>query len=133
MAIARFIRCLEAGDPSPSTATAARGATTRTSTTSLDGVEAALDRSLSFEIVNLGGAHPVTLTDLVASLERATGRTATLDRRPDQPGDVPVTFAAVEKAERVLGFHAKVALDEGLRRTVAWQRSHSPRTAAART
>ena len=133
MAIARFLRCLESGDPLPFYGD---GRSRRDYTyidDILDGVEAALDRSLSFEIVNLGGAHPVTLTDLVASLERATGRTATLDRRPDQPGDVPVTFAAVEKAERVLGFRARVALEEGLRRTVAWQRSHTPQSAAART
>ncbi len=133
MAIARFIRCLESGEALPFYGD---GRSRRDYTyidDILDGVEAALDRSLAFEIVNLGGAHPVTLTDLVASLERATGRTAKLDCRPDQPGDVPVTFAAVEKAERVLGFRARVGLEEGLRRTVAWQRSQPPRAAAART
>jgi nucleoside-diphosphate-sugar epimerase len=41
-----------------------------------------------------------------------------------------VTFAAVDKAERVLGFRARVPLEEGLRRTVAWYRAHAlaPRT-----
>jgi UDP-glucuronate 4-epimerase len=130
MAIARFIRCLETGRPIPFYGD---GGSRRDYTyidDILDGVEAALDRSIDFEILNLGGAHPVTLTDLVAALERATGRTARLDRMPDQPGDVPVTFAATEKAERVLGFRAKVPLEEGLRRTVAWHRSH-PAPAAA--
>ena len=125
MAIARFIRCLETDQPIPFFGD---GGSRRDYTyidDILDGVEAALDRSIDFEIVNLGGAHPVTLTDLVAALERATGRKARLDRQPDQPGDVPVTFAATEKAERVLGFRARVPLEEGLRRTVAWHRSHA--------
>ena len=88
-----------------------------------DGVEAALDREASgFEIVNLGGATPVTLTELVAAIEKATGRTAILDRQPSQPGDVPVTYAAVEKARRLLGFRARVPLAEGLRRSVDWYR-----------
>ena len=126
MAIAKFLRCLEANRPIPFYGD---GGSRRDYTyidDILDGIEAALDRPVDFEIVNLGGAHPVTLSELVASLERATGRTATLNRQPDQPGDVPVTFAATEKAEKVLGFRARVPLEEGLRRTVAWYRSRRP-------
>ena len=130
MAIARFLRCLESGETIPFYGD---GSSRRDYTyidDILDSIEAALDRSLSFEIVNLGGAHPVTLSELVSALERATGHEAGLERLPDQPGDVPVTFAAVEKAERVLGFRARVPLEEGLRRTVAWYRAHAlaPRT-----
>ena len=124
MAIARFIRCLEEGRPIPFFGD---GGSRRDYTyidDIVDGVEAALEKPLSFEIINLGGARPVTLSDLVAALESATGRTALLDRRPDQPGDVPATFAANEKAERLLGFRARVPLPEGLRRSVAWYRSN---------
>src|SRR5262245_45006092 len=126
MAIAKFLRCLETGQTIPFYGD---GSSRRDYTyidDILDGVEAALARPIDFETVNLGGAHPATLAELVASLEQATGRTATLNRQPDQPGDVPVTFAATEKAEKVLGFRARVPLEEGLRRTVAWYRSHRP-------
>ncbi len=64
----------------------------------------------------------MTLTELVAAVEKATGRRAILERQPSQPGDVPVTFASTEKAERVLGFRARVPLAEGLRRSVEWYR-----------
>ena len=77
--------------------------------------------------MNLGGAHPVTLTELVAALERATGKRARLERHPDQPGDVPVTYAAVDKAGRLLGFQARVPLEEGLRRSVEWYRNEASR------
>ena len=64
----------------------------------------------------------MTLSDLVTEVERATGRPARLDRQPLQPGDVPVTYASVEKAERLLGFRARVPLAEGLKRSVEWFR-----------
>jgi UDP-glucuronate 4-epimerase len=122
MAIARFIRCLEESRPIPFYGD---GGSRRDYTyieDIVDGVEAALSAPLSFEIINLGGAHPVTLANLVRALESATGKTAILDRQPDQPGDVPATYAAVEKAQRLLGFRARVPLDEGLRRSVEWYR-----------
>ena len=127
MAIARFIRCLENGEPIPFYGD---GGSRRDYTyidDIADGVEAALEADFAFEIVNLGGAHPVTLTELVAALERATGKRARLERHPDQPGDVPVTFAAVDKARRLLGFQARVPLEEGLRRSVEWYRNEASR------
>jgi UDP-glucuronate 4-epimerase len=123
MAIARFIRCLEEGRPIPFYGD---GGSRRDYTyieDIVDGVEAALSAPLSFEIINLGGAHPVTLADLVRALESATGKPAILDRQPDQPGDVPATYAAVEKAQKLLGFQARVPLEEGLRRSVEWYRN----------
>src|SRR5262245_23128653 len=122
MAIARFIRCLEEGRPVPFFGD---GGSRRDYTyidDIADGVEAALALPSSFEIINLGGARPVTLSELVAAIEKATGKKAVLDRRPDQPGDVPVTYADTAKAERLLGFKARVSLEEGLRRSVEWYR-----------
>jgi len=122
MAIARFVRLIEQGTPIPFYGD---GSSRRDYTfidDIADGVEAAMDLSNGFEIINLGGARPVTLAELVAEIESATGKTAKLDRQPDQPGDVPVTFASVKKAERLLNFRARVPLSEGLRRSVDWYR-----------
>jgi UDP-glucuronate 4-epimerase len=132
MAIARFIRSMERGEPIPFYGD---GSSRRDYTyidDIADGVEAALERGApagGFEIVNLGGARPVTLSELVAAIEAATGRKAILDRQPPQPGDVPVTYASVEKAERLLGFRARVTLADGLRRTVDWFRADRGRAA----
>lgn len=123
MAIARFIRCLEADEPIP---VFGDGGSRRDYTyidDIADGVEAALEADFDFEILNLGGSHPITLAELVAALEDATGKRARVERGAEQPGDVPVTFASVEKARRVLGFRARVGLAEGLRRSVDWYRS----------
>lgn len=123
MAIARFIRDIEAGRPIPFYGD---GGSRRDYTyidDISDGVEASLESTAGFEIVNLGGASPVTLSGLVAEIEAATGKRARLDRRPEQPGDVPATWAAVEKAAELLNFRARVPLREGIRRSVEWHRS----------
>ena len=122
MAIARFIEAIERGEP----ITLYGDGGSRRDYTYIDdiadGVEAALDLGAGFEIINLGGARPVTLAALVTRIEEATGKTARVRREPDQPGDVPVTYADVTKAERLLRFRARVPLDEGLRRAVDWYR-----------
>jgi UDP-glucuronate 4-epimerase len=125
MAIARFIRAIEAGTPIP---IYGDGSSRRDYTyvdDIVDGIEAALASPAGFEIVNLGGAHPVTLARLVEEIESATGKKATIERMPDQAGDVPVTYASTAKAERLLRFRARVSLPEGLRRSVEWHRSRA--------
>ncbi|MDQ2870793.1 MAG: GDP-mannose 4,6-dehydratase [Acidobacteriota bacterium] len=124
MAIARFIRSIDRGEPIPFYGD---GESLRDYTyvdDIADGVEAAIEGPPGFDIINLGGSRPITLSRLVGEIERALGKTAKLERHPDQPGDVPVTYAAVEKAERLLNFHARVPLEEGIRRSVAWHRTH---------
>jgi nucleoside-diphosphate-sugar epimerase len=39
-----------------------------------------------------------------------------------------VTYAAVDKARKILGFRARVPLEEGLKRSVAWYRSQRAET-----
>jgi len=122
MAIAKFIRSTDTGTPIPFYGD---GGSRRDYTyidDIADGVEAALSVPSGFEIVNLGGAHPVTLSQLVTAIEKAVGKPAILDRQQNQPGDVPVTFASVEKAAKLLHFRARVPLEEGLRRSVEWYR-----------
>jgi UDP-glucuronate 4-epimerase len=43
-----------------------------------------------------------------------------------QPGDVPLTWADVSKAERMLGYRPATRIEEGLKRFVAWYRTTSP-------
>ena len=76
-----------------------------------------------FEVFNLGNSHPVKLNELVALLERVTGRKAQREVKPLQPGDVPLTWADISKAGRLLGFHPATPLEAGLVKFVAWYRS----------
>ena len=86
----------------------------------VDGVVAAVHRPVTDELLNLGDATPVTLERLIATIERAIGRTARRLVLPAQPGDVETTFADVTRAGEVLGYAPKVGLDEGIPRFVEW-------------
>lgn len=77
-----------------------------------------------FEIINLGNNYSVSLLELVRSIEEVTGKKADLQFLPEQPGDVPKTFADIEKAQRLLGYHPKTSLIEGLTKFYEWFRAN---------
>jgi UDP-glucuronate 4-epimerase len=77
-----------------------------------------------FDIFNLGNSAPVTLNELIAHLESATGHRAIRSRQPAQPGDVPLTWASIDKAVRLLRYRPATALPQGLAKFVAWYREN---------
>ena len=79
-----------------------------------------------YEVFNLGNSHPVTLNELLDVLEQATGRHVRREHKPLQPGDVPLTWADVSKAERLLGYRPSTPLRHGIEKFVAWYRSADP-------
>ncbi len=91
----------------------------------LDGVVAALDLAPDFEIINLGGAETTRLSDLVAWIAEELAVEPRIEYLADQPGDVPITYADVDKAGRLLGYSPKVSIREGLKRFVRWYRAES--------
>lgn len=87
----------------------------------IQGLRAAIDYSDSeFEIFNLGESETVRLDELIAAIESALGREAMVDRQPEQPGDVPVTFADISKARRLLGYNPSVKIKDGIPKFVEW-------------
>ncbi len=88
----------------------------------LQGILAALDRPLGYEIINLGESHTVEVRQLIALIEQATGQRAVIRELPDQPGDVPITFADVTKARRLLGYHPTTPIEAGIPQFVEWFR-----------
>jgi len=90
----------------------------------VDGLVAVMDLAPGFEILNLGGAETTALKDLVQWIAAELAVEPRIDYLPDQPGDVPITYADVSKAHRLLGYSPKVPIREGLRRFVAWYREN---------
>jgi UDP-glucuronate 4-epimerase len=74
----------------------------------------------SCEIYNIGSGNPVLLTDFIAELEQALGRTATKEFLPHQKGDVFQTFADTTKLALATGFKPKINLREGIRKFAEW-------------
>ena len=78
----------------------------------------------NFEIFNLGNNYSVSLKELINSIEKVTGQKAMIEQLPDQPGDVPKTFADISKAKRLLGYAPATKLNEGLEKFYKWFSQH---------
>ena len=81
---------------------------------------AAYTEKSSFEIFNLGGSATTTLSELIAMIEQALGKKAVIRQLPDQPGDVPKTYADVSKAHELLAYQPGTPIAEGIRKYVDW-------------
>ena len=129
LAIHKFVARMEAGKPIPIFGDGETGRDYTYVDDIVAGVLAALDCDFSatdgapFEVCNLGNSHPVKLSELVCMLERATGKEAVIRREASQPGDVPLTWADISKAGKLLGYRPQTTLEEGLKKFVAWYRA----------
>lgn len=129
LAIHKFTALIEAGRPLPIFGDGLAGRDYTYIDDIVAGVLAALEygpprnnQGVGYEVFNLGDSRPVKLLELVKMLENVTRRKAVLEHHPLQPGDVPLTWADVSKANRVLGYRPKTPLEEGLQRFVVWYR-----------
>ena len=75
-------------------------------------------------IYNIGNHEAVDLAEFIATLERLLGRTAKRDYQPMQAGDVPATYASIERLHALTGFAPSTSLAEGLARFVAWYKRY---------
>ncbi|MFQ5697256.1 MAG: NAD-dependent epimerase/dehydratase family protein [Myxococcota bacterium] len=86
----------------------------------VDGVLAALERPMGYEVLNLGFGRPLSLDRFIATIEQLSGRTLRRRPLPAPPSEPPITFCDNRKARRLLGFDPQVSVEEGLERTWAW-------------
>ncbi|HMK03203.1 MAG TPA: GDP-mannose 4,6-dehydratase [Ferruginibacter sp.] len=74
----------------------------------------------NFVIINLGNSYTITLKELIEGIEDVTGKKAIIENHPDQPGDVPKTFADISKAKQLLGYDPQTQVKEGLKKFYDW-------------
>ncbi len=132
LAIRKFATLIAEGKPIPIFGDGSMGRDYTFVNDTVAGIMAAMDYQfqpgkLSFEVFNLGNSHPVSLNELIETLERVTGQVAIRDRKELQPGDVPITWASTEKASRILGYRPATPLAEGLEKFVRWLRDQPQR------
>jgi UDP-glucuronate 4-epimerase len=125
LAIRKFFALIESGKPIPFFGDGSSGRDYTYVDDIVSGILAAVDYShpngaTPFEVFNLGNSHPVRLTELVGAIEEVCGRKAILDKKSPQPGDVPMTWASIEKARRLLDYKPNTPLKEGLRKFAQW-------------
>ena len=121
LAIHQFTRRIHAGKPIDQFG----DGTTRRDYTYIDDIIQGTIAALKydgpmFDIFNLGENETIQLRDLIAGIENALGEKAKINRLPEQPGDMPVTYADISKARELLGYNPSTRLSDGLPRFIEW-------------
>lgn len=75
--------------------------------------------------INLGASFEITIRDLVHLIVRLTGFTGRIEWDATKPDGQPRRCLSTERAQRLLGWKARVGFEEGLRRTIEWYRAHA--------
>jgi UDP-glucuronate 4-epimerase len=83
-------------------------------------------RDSAYEVINLGNNQTVSLHEMVEGLEHALRVKAVLEKLPEQPGDVPQTWASVDKAHRLLGYQPSTAYVDGVVKFAEWLQLATP-------
>ncbi len=79
-----------------------------------------LDKRFDFEVFNLGSSQTIELRRLVSLIEDSLGKKAKMRYLPEQPGDLPITYADVSKARKMLGYAPKIKIEEGVEKFINW-------------
>lgn len=123
LAIHKFVKLISEGQP---ITIYGEGETQRDYTYIDDivsGIKAALDYSKSaYEIVNLGNNKPIKLLNLIQEIEKVLGKNAIVNKLTQRPGDVPITYADISKAERLFNYKPETSLTDGLKKFVSWMK-----------
>ena len=121
LAIHKFARLISEGTPIQMFG----DGTTRRDYTYVDdiiqGVRASIDYDQSIhEIFNLGESQTIELKELISLIERSLDTHAIIDRQPMQPGDVPITYADIGKARRMLNYSPTTKIADGIPKFIDW-------------
>ena len=123
LAIRKFIELIEQDRPIP----VYGDGTTMRDYTYIDDIVSGIMSAIKYdktpyEIINLGGGSPVTLNEMIETIEKVLGKNAKIDRLPMQPGDVDKTVSDITKAKSLLRYEPKTTFEEGIRKFIEWRK-----------
>lgn len=81
-----------------------------------------------FNIFNVGAERGVKVKDVVNMISDILGYSLEVEDLGERAGDVSANYASSKLFKEKTGWQAKVSLEEGLRRTVAWFKDRSNKT-----
>jgi UDP-glucuronate 4-epimerase len=120
LAIRKFTTMIDRGQPIPVFGDGTSGRDYTFIEDTVQGIMGALAYDCSYDVFNLGNSHPVKLIDLIRTIETALGKKAAIQWMTDQPGDVPITYADISKAQKILGYRPATSLKAGIDKFLEW-------------
>jgi len=91
----------------------------------VDGIIKAMENVFDFEIINLGNNTPHEVKELIKLIEKNTGKEASIKNEKAPDGDVPITFADIKKAKKLLDWKPETSLQKGIKKFVEWFKNNS--------
>lgn len=73
-----------------------------------------------YEIFNLGGGNPVSLVDMISTIETILGKKAMINKMPMQPGDVDRTVCDISKSMKLLNYKPETSFYDGVKNFINW-------------
>ena len=89
------------------------------------GITAALEKDLSYELINLGSGQSVELAKIINLIEKNLGLKAKKKFVKMQSGDLKATWADITKAKELLGYHPATTIEQGIKKFVEWYREYN--------
>jgi UDP-glucuronate 4-epimerase len=86
----------------------------------VQGLIAAADRPLGYEVINLGRGKPTLLADFVRLIEEQAGKRSNLIDRPMPEADMEYTYASIDRAKELLSYAPTVTVEQGVREFWLW-------------
>jgi len=127
LAINKFTRLILAGEEIP---VFGDGSTSRDYTyitDIIDGICRSIDyvenNKSAYEVFNIGSNSPVSLAEMIETIEKVLGIEAKINRLPMQPGDVDRTYADVRKLKEMTGYNPSLTFEEGIVKFIKWYKS----------
>lgn len=78
-----------------------------------------------YDIFNLGGGSPITLKEMIRTIEKALNKKAIINQMPMQPGDVDKTVSDISKSQRLLGYNPQTSFTDGIKKFILWQKQQN--------
>ena len=125
LAINKFVSLIMENKPIPMYGTG----NTKRDYTYIDDIVAGIKAAISYnktpyEIINLGGGEPITLLQMIQTIEAVLGKKAVIEHCPMQPGDVFKTVCDYAKAHSLLGYTPKTKFIEGIKKFIEWKNKY---------
>lgn len=87
-------------------------------------VDGCSESSAPYRVYNIGYGNPINLMDFISAIESELGKSAKMNFREMQPGDVLRTYADSQPLFLATGFKPQVSLEEGVRELVTWYKQY---------
>ncbi|MDY6873927.1 MAG: UDP-glucose 4-epimerase GalE [Chloroflexota bacterium] len=83
-------------------------------------IESASNPETPYAVINLGTGKGVTVREMVTAFEKVYGQEINKQDKPPRPGDVAGAFANANKALDLLGWEAKLPIENGISDALKW-------------